>query len=1617
MTSKIYFFDTEVSLDGKNIWDIGVIDEKADIVYSGNSVGDFGKTVENIEFLCGHNIVQYDMKHVENVLGRILNCQLIDTLYISPLLYPQSIYHSLLKDDKLDTDQRNNPINDSKKSRDLLNVEICKFISLNEEYKSIYYCLLHNIKGFSGFFKYINHHAEISDISSFIKSVFSQRICRNAEIVQFVKNQPMELAYALALINTGDSCNIVPPWVVKNYPQIENIIKALRSTPCHQDNCSYCKDMLNVEKGLQKFFGFKEFRKFNGQPLQKNAAEAAIEGKSLLAVFPTGGGKSITFQVPALMDGQNSHALTVVISPLQSLMKDQVDNLEKKEINRAFYINGLLDPVTRKNAIENVENGFATMLYISPEQLRSKTIERLLLKRNVVRFVIDEAHCFSSWGQDFRVDYLYIGKFIRELQEKKPGIKIAVSCFTATAKQKVISDILDYFKRYLNLDLQIFATDSKRENLRYQVIHCDTDDDKYQRLRSYIETKKCPTIVYVSRTKRTKDLAERLTKDGFRALPFNGKMETDEKVANQEAFMKGEVDIMVATSAFGMGVDKSDVGLVIHYDISDSLENYVQEAGRAGRDPSLEADCYVLYNDNDLDKHFILLNQTKLSISEIQQVWQAIKDLTKGNKKVCCSALEIARQAGWNEYGVDIETRVRTAITALENAGFVERGKNIPRVYATSIEVDSAAEASEIIDNSNAFKNADSRDISKRIIGALISSRSRAGANNDAAESRVDYLADRLGLKKEEVIDSINTMREVNLLKNESDMEACIFKDSKANKSKRILNEFAKLENYILSLADNIEDDYNLKELNEGAKNSGIASNIKNIKILLNFLNIKRYLGKIEDKYNQTVRIGFALKKSVLLKKYQTRINICNFIIDKLFSMPAKPNEDNEKAALTVNFSYVKLYKEFISGPDLLGNNKEITLKDFEEALLYLSKIGSIKLDGGFLVIYNSLEIKRSKDNYAKYDSEDYKQLNEFYKQRIQQIHIVGEFANLMVKDYEAAIQFVQDYFKLDFKKFINKYFKGERAAELNRSITTAKYKKLFENLSKKQKDIINNSESKYIVVAAGPGSGKTKLLAHKLASLMQLEEVKYEHLLMLTFSRAAATEFKLRLMELVGNAASFVEIKTFHSFCFDVLGLKGNIDASKSIVSAAAKLIEEGKAEANKITKRVLVIDEAQDMDANEYCLVNALIKYNENMRVIAVGDDDQNIYEFRGSNSEYMNKFMENEDTVKYEMTINYRSKANIVAFSNDYLNRFKNNRLKTSEIQANTSENGVVEIIRYRNGQPLIEGLIDNVLKTHTSGCDCVLTQTNDEALKVYYLLRKNGIPAKLIQSADKVKLSNIYEIRVFIKGLYPRDTSSPIISDTDWENGKKYLTDRFSGSDVLEICNNLLSNFERMYPEEKYISDFEQYVEESNYEDFYDNQNRVIMVSTMHKAKGKQFDKVYMLLNRFEEKTEEKKRQLYVGMTRAKEALYIHCNNSLFDNCKLQNVTLINNSNVYKESNEIALQMEYSDFYLDYFFDVQNVIYKLKAGDKLKVTDMGLIASIDSKEYLIAKFSSDFRAQKLNFYKNKGYKPLFAEIRFLVLWTKKPKEIIIKNNKDAQKPRTALILLANLYLRRN
>ena len=404
--SRWAFVDVEVGLKDKRIHDIGILRWDDAKFHSGRKK-EAKEFLDGVDFICGHNVVHHDVKYLFG--DEHIRWGLVDTLYMSPLLFPERPYHHLLKDDKLMSDQVNNPLNDCEKAYDLLLDEMEAWKRLPRELTLIYATLLHGVPEFSGFLDMADAECcEKEELPGHIYTFFHGRICQNVDLRSLVEKQPVELAFSLALITTTERNSITPPWVLYTYSNVENVVRLLRHTCC-ADGCDYCRSLLDVHTNLKHFFGYNQFRTYEGEPLQENAVRAAVTGKSLLAIFPTGGGKSLTFQLPALMESQTVHGLTVVISPLLSLMKDQVDNLAERGITEAVTINGLLDPVSRSLAIDRVQSGDASLLYIAPEMLRSKTIERILQARHVVRFVIDEAHCFSSWGQYFRVDYLYIG--------------------------------------------------------------------------------------------------------------------------------------------------------------------------------------------------------------------------------------------------------------------------------------------------------------------------------------------------------------------------------------------------------------------------------------------------------------------------------------------------------------------------------------------------------------------------------------------------------------------------------------------------------------------------------------------------------------------------------------------------------------------------------------------------------------------------------------------------------------------------------------------------------------------------------------------------------------------------------------------------------------------------------------------------------------------------------------------------------------------------------------------------------------------------------------------------------------------------------------------------------
>lgn len=415
---------------------------------------------------------------------------------------------------------------------------------------------------------------------------------------------------------------------------------------------------------LKKHWGFDSFR-----PLQEDIINSILDGKDTLGLMPTGGGKSITFQVPGLYF---SNGLTLVVTPLVSLMKDQVDNLKRKRIKAEFLHAGMTKSELKK-VWEHIVNGKTRFLYISPERLSNPYFIQEIKNLKINIIVVDEAHCISQWGYDFRPSYLNIDS----LRKLKPDVPVLA--LTATATPAVVNDIMDKLKFREN---NVFKKSFRRDNISYLIRKSSVKIDEVLHILTHTYGS---AIVYVRSRKRTKEIADYLCSFNLSATHFHAGLDFSEKVKKQNSWKTGETRIMVATNAFGMGIDKEDVRTVIHFDIPPSLEEYYQEAGRAGRD-GRKSYAVMLVSETDkgvlkrrITKQFpereivktiyekicIFLNLTIGEGYDSVKEFNILKfcELFKIQEQQCRASLHLLSQAGYMHFIEDPDKRSRIMIT------------------------------------------------------------------------------------------------------------------------------------------------------------------------------------------------------------------------------------------------------------------------------------------------------------------------------------------------------------------------------------------------------------------------------------------------------------------------------------------------------------------------------------------------------------------------------------------------------------------------------------------------------------------------------------------------------------------------------------------------------------------------------------------------------------------------------------------------------------------------------------------------------------------------------------------------------------------------------------------
>ena len=678
---------------------------------------------DGADFLLGHNLIEFDLPHLQAVNPRLRLLQLpaVDTLRLNPLAFPRNPYHHLVKhyqEGQLKRGRINDPELDARLALEVFDNQQRALRDEPSDLLTAWHWLTtaEDGAGFDDVFASLRHSPRPSSTAAYdaIQTRLAGKACQTYthEVIADAARHGWALAYALAWLSVSGGNSVMPPWVRHQFPEAGQLVRRLRDTACADPACGWCRKRHDARKELARWFGFTDFRPEPtdeaGRPMQQSIVEAAMAREHLLAILPTGAGKSLCYQVPALSRYDKTGALTVVISPLVALMADQVAGLEAHNIGSCVTINGLLSMPERADALDRVRLGDASILIVSPEQLRNVSVRRVLGQREIGAWVLDEAHCLSKWGHDFRPDYRYVGRFIRERAGKEPVPPVL--CLTATAKPDVKADIVDYFQENLDIKLRVFDGGAQRTNLGFVVVQTSSEE-KFAHVHQVL-TADLPThepggaIVYCATRRQTEELAEFLQAKGMAASHFHAGLPPETKKNVQQSFIRGDLQAIVATNAFGMGIDKPDVRLVVHADIPGSLENYMQEAGRAGRDQHA-ARCVLLYTPDDVERQFGMSARSRLTRREIHGVLRALRNLDRKERlkgEVVATAGEILGEDEDKAFQRDSATddsRVRTAVAWLEDAVLLTREENRVQVFPSSLRVNSMEQARAKLDGAS----------------------------------------------------------------------------------------------------------------------------------------------------------------------------------------------------------------------------------------------------------------------------------------------------------------------------------------------------------------------------------------------------------------------------------------------------------------------------------------------------------------------------------------------------------------------------------------------------------------------------------------------------------------------------------------------------------------------------------------------------------------------------------------------------------------------------------------------------------------------------------------------------------------------------------------------------
>jgi ATP-dependent DNA helicase RecQ len=1252
--------------------------------------------IKGTKLIVGHNLNNFDLAHLSVTgSGQVFEgLNHVDTLWLSALAWPQPRTLSLMKigrSGKLGAGEPNDPVEDARAALKLFqdaSEALVKAWALKPD-------LATTVHGASVFIPALGKGLFLSallgrrpptrqEADAALLNLVGDKVCNKqfGLLQQNVREGNPEVPFLLTRIATDRPGAGLAPWVRRSFPKAQALFNKLRSPVCQDADCSWCRGQRDSRAALKRWFGYDNFRPEpvweDGQPMQEAITDAVLAGHDLLGVLPTGAGKSIAYQLPALEAHAALDHLTVVISPLVALMADQRNGLLlNHNIDTCVVINGTLTVKHRELALDQVTYGEASMLLIAPEQLRNIAVRRALDNRHIGLWVFDEAHCISKWGHDFRPDYRYAVRCLKEIGvgDQPPQ----VLCVTATAKLSVVSDICKQISEVTERDVLLFDGGAKRNNLSFDAVPA-TEQSKPSLVKGSLEELGTAGagLVYCSSRRETEKISEILASIPMDVAAYHAGLNKEDRTHVLDQYLRGDLQAIAATNAFGMGVDKPDIRLVAHADVPASLENYLQEAGRAGRDRD-PAYCKLFFDPAQIENHFKRQAENRLTRREVGRVLQTLRQLSNKHARdgeLVINTDDLRSKAGvLAGYEGSGRTRVVAALAWLEEAELLARGFNRVTIEPSSLRVDNRQSAEvELAANGIVGQR---QKTALALLTVLLDAPSQASFTMDA-------IGELISRPVSAVRALLRDLDQMGIIKRDTNLVISIA-HSVANSVKDRLARVARFE---LALLDALKDElmaappegirFNLRRLAQSMRDNGLKGHrLDHIISLLRALSqdARRDLNEIppisfrpvdRERVHLTLHSSFNDLHSTAVRRHTVATLIVEDLINRLAHRA-------KGSSLQVNVALTELYDLLQNDTELRATKDELVTVLIDRALLWMHALDVLFVGSGLFLFEPAVTVKMSPET-RNFTEADFKPLADHYTEMTRQIHVMAKYGELAITNASAAQRLVSDYFTQETTTFLANWLPNMKPAETERPVQPALYSRIVEDLKAKDQIsvVADDRQEVNVLVLAGPGSGKTRVLVHRIAYLLAVRREAPAGILALAYNQHAAQEIRDRLRALIGDTARGVTVLTCHGLA---LRLTGRSMAGKrpegtefrAMLREAVRAMEEdAEAKENLLEGyRWILVDEYQDIGPDEYALISSIAglarsEPDTRRTLFAVGDDDQAIYGFNGASVRYIRQFKEDFSAREVFLTQNYRSTKNIIEVSNSVIASL-NERLK--------------------------------------------------------------------------------------------------------------------------------------------------------------------------------------------------------------------------------------------------------------------------------------------------------------------------------------------------------------------